>query len=450
VDSRRQKENYFTTEKVDELKLVMGQGQMTDQSRVISGQFEKILDSLPFYVMLVDTDHNIQFANNAFRQSFGLSLKQVQGQYCPKLVHGLDHPYHGCPVQQAIKGGNTEKEYFNEDIGRWLLTTAYPTGAKTKEGLDIYFHTVRDITEEKLAQQSLEVSEKKYHRLFEEMQDVIFIMSPEGMLLEINRAGLELLQIPSRIEIPRTNIFNDLALIDCEWDPFIDSLRKQGHIIDYEVSFKRDDGQIIIISINATLEQDEEGEDQVIRGLMRDLTLHRELEQQSTTDQLTSLYNHGYFHTCLTNRVRHACGDNDRELSVLFLDIDDFKAYNDAYGHQEGDYILCKVAESIMTAVRNDDIAARYGGEEFTIILGCDFDMARTVAERIRETVEDRCSPVTDSRVKKSITVSIGLSTFGRDAVSAGHLVKAADNRMYDAKKHGKNRVFTGEDSAAA
>jgi diguanylate cyclase (GGDEF)-like protein/PAS domain S-box-containing protein len=444
MTSGRHGENYFLEQELDEQALRSGHGDTTDQSRVISGQFEKILDSLPFYVLLVDTDHNVQYANSAFRQTNDVTLAELQGRYCPKLVHGLDHSYPGCPVEQAIKGGPTEKEHFSAEHGRWLMTTAYPTGAKSKEGLELYYHTVRDITEEKLAQKALEASEAKYRRLFEELEDAIFVLSPDGLLQDMNPAGLELLQIGSREELAGINLFSDLSLIDAEWDPFIDTLKTHGRVVNHEVSFRRPDGAIVVTSINASMVTEGADDHGVIRGVMRDLTHRRELEQRSTTDDLTTLFNHGFFKTYLVNTVRHIHAGTGSELSVLFLDIDDFKAYNDVFGHPEGDWVLRKVAEAIKVALRGEDVAARYGGEEFTIVLSCDFALAVEIAERVRATIEDLCSSFADDRIKRNVTASVGVATLGRDAESAEQLVSIADARMYEAKKLGKNRVFAG------
>lgn len=168
------------------------------------------------------------------------------------------------------------------------------------------------------------------------------------------------------------------------------------------------------------------------------------LRRQSTTDDLTSLYTHGFFQTYLVNKVSNLKSDGTN-LTVVFLDIDDFKLYNDQFGHQEGDYVLQKVAQTITQEARGEDIASRYGGEEFTLILGCDFDTACRVAERLRSSVEERCSTFADPNVKRSITVSVGLASFGVDADAGDQLVKIADARMYEAKNRGKNQVYTGD-----
>jgi len=176
-------------------------------------------------------------------------------------------------------------------------------------------------------------------------------------------------------------------------------------------------------------------------------TEHREtikLKHQSTTDDLTSLFTHGFFQTYLVNKVSNLRSDGN-ELTVLFADIDDFKQYNDKFGHQEGDYVLQKVAQVITQEARGEDLASRYGGEEFTLILGCDFETASAVAERLRTMIAERCSILADPQIKRDVTVSIGIASYGHDATEADKLVKIADSRMYMAKSRGKNQVYTGE-----
>ncbi|MHB1002755.1 MAG: GGDEF domain-containing protein [Thermoleophilia bacterium] len=176
-------------------------------------------------------------------------------------------------------------------------------------------------------------------------------------------------------------------------------------------------------------------------------TEHKEtikLKHLSTTDDLTNLFSHGFFQTYLVNKVsnlRSSTGD----LTVLFADIDDFKMYNDKFGHQEGDYVLKKVADVITREARGEDLASRYGGEEFTLILGCDFEMASAVAERLRMSIAERCSMMSDDRMKRDVTVSIGIASYGHDSNEADKLVKIADSRMYMAKSRGKNQVYTGD-----
>lgn len=440
MEGREHKENYFLEDEALRQALPFDPAVTTENSRVISAQFEQILDSLPFYVILVDTDHTIQFANSAVRRTAGLELHEMQGRSCPHTIHGREH-YPGCPVEQAIRSGPTEQEHFAVEHGRWLLTCAYPTGAKSAAGLDLYYHTVRDITDQKNAQRALEISETKYRRLFEEMEDAIFVVSAAGQVQEMNRAGLELFRVNSRDEMGAFNLFTDLRLLDCDWADFNAAMDDRGRVVNYEISFYARGDTTKVVSINAAMERDVNSGEGVIRGIARDVTRNRQLEQQTITDEMTALYNRAFFDACLDGKIDQA---RRTALSVLFFDIDDFKDYNDAYGHQEGDYVLRRVAQAMISALRDEDVAGRYGGEEFTVIVACGAAAATQAAERVRAAVESSCRPQSDVRIKRAVTVSVGVATLGDDATTSSALLHIADTRMYRAKRLGKNRVAAG------
>lgn len=112
-----------------------------------------ILDALPFYVLLIDKNHRILLANKATRDHLGMEADEIIGDYCPRVVHGLEHgAFPGCPLEEAVvKNQAVEREHYNEDIGRWFKTAVYPTGASSLDGQGIYFHMVQDITEQKEA-----------------------------------------------------------------------------------------------------------------------------------------------------------------------------------------------------------------------------------------------------------------------------------------------------------
>jgi PAS domain S-box-containing protein len=113
---------------------------------------QALLDVIPFYVMLVDEEHKILLSNKALRSDLGLDPKKMIGGYCPKVVHGMDEPYPGCPLEEALeKRGSVEREFFNPETGRWVSSAVYPTGKETQEGRQIFVHFISDITERKEA-----------------------------------------------------------------------------------------------------------------------------------------------------------------------------------------------------------------------------------------------------------------------------------------------------------
>jgi diguanylate cyclase (GGDEF)-like protein len=152
-------------------------------------------------------------------------------------------------------------------------------------------------------------------------------------------------------------------------------------------------------------------------------------------DGLTRLYDHSTFRSKLEDEVARF-RRYGTELSVVMLDIDNFKKINDTYGHGQGDAVLAELSEIISDEIRETDIAARYGGEEFAILLVQDgLDGAMSIAERIRSRVEREFAP------KHRMTVSIGVASCPRDGRTAKTLVRKADRALYKAKRNGKNRV---------
>jgi len=178
---------------------------------------------------------------------------------------------------------------------------------------------------------------------------------------------------------------------------------------------------------------------------LQNALLHGELEKLSVTDRLTEMYNHGYFQQRLEEELGRAMRFNHR-LSLIMLDIDDFKDFNDTYGHPRGDRVLQAVSSIIKRNLREIDVAARYGGEEFIVVLPeTDAAGAMAVAERIRQSVEDYEFVGGDDIPPVHKSVSVGVAAFPGHATSPSRLIEAVDRAMYAAKRAGKNRVRIAE-----
>lgn len=156
-------------------------------------------------------------------------------------------------------------------------------------------------------------------------------------------------------------------------------------------------------------------------------------------DRLTGLYNRGYFDESIVRELARA-KRYDTELSILFLDIDDFKRINDTFGHPAGDYVLKEISHALLGAIRSEDIAARYGGEEIVIILPETSKItALILAERLRELIENFTLELDGQNI--TITVSGGIASFPIDACEAADLVSFADKALLQAKTAGKNII---------
>jgi diguanylate cyclase (GGDEF)-like protein len=171
-----------------------------------------------------------------------------------------------------------------------------------------------------------------------------------------------------------------------------------------------------------------------------------EIKRLTTIDALTPAFNHRYFQEALAREIhRHA--RTGHEFALAMLDIDNFKRFNDTFGHPVGDDILKGLVEELMTNARDSDIVSRYGGEEFAIVFpDTPASSARDAADRLRALVERReFRPPQLGRTLR-ITVSVGVSIYPRDGMTSADLIARADAALYFAKKNGKNQVRMAEE----
>lgn len=177
--------------------------------------------------------------------------------------------------------------------------------------------------------------------------------------------------------------------------------------------------------------------------IIKYLIKSRDFEQQyrlATTDGLTELYNHRYFQEQMRMQVEQSKRYNNN-FSLIIIDIDFFKKFNDTFGHQSGDAVLRQVAQTLKRNVRATDIVCRYGGEEMSIIL------PNTSKEEAQSTAEKICHRVADRKFKlagdkeTNVTISLGVATFPNDGDTASKIIDAADKRLYNAKHNGRNQV---------
>lgn len=172
---------------------------------------------------------------------------------------------------------------------------------------------------------------------------------------------------------------------------------------------------------------------------LRNALNYRDAINQALSDPLTGLGNRGALENALEHQWQMA-QRYEQDLSVLMIDIDFFKSINDRYGHDTGDYVIKKVAESINITTRQTDLAFRYGGEEFLVLLNKTTNLGSTIiAERIRENIHSMNLQNHEGN-KIPVTVSIGGSHLA-PGIDKQTLVKHADDALYDAKNNGRNQV---------
>jgi diguanylate cyclase (GGDEF)-like protein len=170
--------------------------------------------------------------------------------------------------------------------------------------------------------------------------------------------------------------------------------------------------------------------------------LFAQTEHLATTDGLTGLFNHRHLHQAMERMLEH-CHREERPLALIMLEIDNFKRYNDTYGHQRGDEVLRIVAEMLRKGSRATDIVARYGGDEFMIVLpDTRKDTAGEVGERLRRAIEAYPFRLGENIVT-NVTLSVGIAASPDDGETVDALVDAVDRAQYSAKRTGGNKVQT-------
>jgi diguanylate cyclase (GGDEF)-like protein/PAS domain S-box-containing protein len=310
-----------------------------------------------------------------------------------------------------------------------------------------------DVTNEKKTAKALHESEKRFRDLLDNMQEMVHSLSPDGKLLFANRAWREKLGY-SEAEIPALHLSQILHP---------DERERSATIFERAISgepFKNLPNKLVTKDgIPIFVEADiawrfEDGKPVESRTLFRDVTernhkdrqiklyqeqieeANRRLSLLAVTDELTGLNNRRALQGKLEEEFRLS-RRYEHPLSLLMIDVDHFKKFNDSYGHLAGDEVLKGVALWLRDLVRTTDFVARFGGEEFAVILpNTGLGGALLLAERVRAAI---ARPRPDL---KSVTISIGVAALTSDHSDVNALVSNADEALYRAKAEGRNRVL--------
>lgn len=296
---------------------------------------------------------------------------------------------------------------------------------------------LRDMEEMKRVRAAQAVAEQKYRSLFEFNMNGMLLLSPEKYtILDANRAFCELSD-HSQEELQQRLLW-DLFDQQERWrfEQAMHHFEASGQGTFADLVLKRPDGSQVCLDVSVTFIRAET--EALVFTSFKDVTEQREMEQQlaevASTDSITGLYNHRTFRSRLDRAVARARKYHS-PLSLLFMDLDDFKRCNDVHGHPAGDELLKRVGQIIKKHTRGEaDEGFRYGGDEFAVLLsGAPVPVAERVAERIRQEFE--------KGTRYGTTMSIGIAEY-KDGTEAEAFVQAADGALYKAKSAGKNSTY--------
>ena len=297
-----------------------------------------------------------------------------------------------------------------------------------------------------------------FEAVFESCPEGMYIIRADGTLCAFNRA-MERITGWKREEVIGKNCHDlfrcahDRGEMDCLFDcPGLLAMTRPGRGQKAELWLQTRSGKEIVAAVSYGLlsanlyssKRMPSGERYAV-GVMREITQKREEENrirmQAITDELTGLFNYRYFRQRLALEIKRARRYR-HSLSIIMLDIDHFKFYNDLHGHPQGNKILKQMAALIHDNTREINIVARYGGEEFVVILPeTNKEVAVQAAERLCSVTEGAIFPFETQQPTGRLTVSVGVANYPSDGKDMDPLIKIVDDFLYQAKREGRNRV---------
>ena len=241
-------------------------------------EYEQIFQSVGHPMMVLAKDQTILEANQVLQNLLHLKSDQIVGRKCYELMHQLDKSPDYCPFQKMLDSDTFESYTMPvEDLGRHYIVTCTPI--KNSAGdIDRVIHVSTDITAQMKAEKELRESEEKFRTFFEQSGDAVYIAAPEGRLIFVNRAGLDLFGFTPE-EAVVGNI-QDLYVHPEEREIVTGEMRKKGHIKDYEVRLQRKDGQVIDCLLTSAARFDEEGKVISYQGIIHDITERKQREME--------------------------------------------------------------------------------------------------------------------------------------------------------------------------
>jgi diguanylate cyclase (GGDEF)-like protein/PAS domain S-box-containing protein len=447
---------------------------ISDRSRAEAelSKLSTAVEQSPSSIVITDRRGVIQYVNPKFSKITGYSQEEVKGKTPAVLKSGRTTEEEYRRLWATILSGHEWRgEFYNrKKNGRFYWERAVIAPIMGPEGrIDNFVAIKEDISEQKAMEEALRKSEEHYRLLADNSTDMIWAVDQKGLFTYVSPSVERLLGYPPDefIALPISALFSDSSRLGVltTLKNIFKKVKMGVHPGPQrlEIEYIRKDGSLIWMEATYNVVLDGEGRPIGGQGTSRDITerkkaeleLHRYqnfLENLSNTDGLTGVANRRRFDEYLESECRRA-SRSGTSLSLILLDIDDFKRFNDQYGHIAGDDCLRRVAGVVTSVVRRPgDLVCRYGGEEFACILPqTTLTGAVSVASLIVMEVEKQGIIHEYSRGGKYVTISGGVATLAPGTnQTALDLIKKADGFLYEAKNQGRNRVAWPVEEGAA
>jgi len=448
------------------------------------GRLDAILSTLSDGVYQLDLKGKLIYLNPAGEQILGYSRRELEGKPMHDMIHGETpdgeiRPHTDCPLGQMMRSGpayarpHAQEDFFKRKDGTFI-TVEY-SGVPLRSGDEVLGVVVsfRDISDRRRREKELRAVTELQRAILQSANVAIISCEADGMITTFNPAAERMLQYSAKEVVGRESpaIIHDPLEMEKRAQELSKELKipvnagleaftvKAGrfNLADQaEWTYIRKDGSRFPVSLTITALRDAAGEVNGFIGIAEDITdrkaaetairksqalLNQALEREkddARMDFLTKIANRrAFYEVALTesNRARRY----GRSLTLIYIDLDNFKQVNDRCGHDVGDELLVEVAATVRSNVRSTDTVARLGGDEFAILLPeTDQEAAMTVTSKLRDVLLE------SMRVKNwPVTFSIGVASFAVPPETVEEMVKRADAIMYSVKLQGKNSIAT-------
>jgi diguanylate cyclase (GGDEF)-like protein/PAS domain S-box-containing protein len=430
--------------------------------------YRAIIENMAEGVLLIRArDDVIVYSNPAIERIFGYAAEELAG----KPMSIINAPTKKSPqevageIVRSLKADGVwrgDMQNIKKDGTVFCCHVNLSTFEHPQYG-NVWVAIHQDVTERKRIEDALKESELKYRSLTESSSDAIFCVDEKGQFKFANHVfasnfrktpdyfiGKTFWDIYPKEEADLRYELTKRVFQTGKGESFEGEIRLPGKISYFHIRLnpiKDEAGKVVLMLTDATditaRKQAEEKLKEANKLLEEQLSeikqLQETLREQAVRDSLTGLYNRRYLDEMLERELARARREN-YPVSVMMIDIDHFKNFNDIHGHQAGDEILKALGALLRNGIRQGDIACRYGGDEFIVIMpGADKADAEQRAEAIH--LNFNSLRINYAGVEMCATVSIGVAFYPQHGDDIDQIIKAADSAMYEAKQAGRNRV---------
>jgi diguanylate cyclase (GGDEF)-like protein/PAS domain S-box-containing protein len=404
-------------------------------------ELQVILDNSPVAIAFLTAEHQFVHINRKLEEMFGYSETELKGQ-TTKILYDNQEDYENDVSTATYHLLKNDATYETEHLlrrqdgslfwCRFLIKAIDPHNPS--QG---YIWNLEDVTEQKRAEENLRLAAK----VFETTNESIIVTDANNNIIMINPAFTNITgYLFEEVIGKRPNFLSaghhNLQFYQIIWKTLKDTGKWQGELWE-----RRKNGEVYVAWTSISAVRDENNQITQHVYISTDITKRKQSEEviwrQANYDALTGLPNRTLYADRLAHTI-HTAKRQNRQLAVMFIDLDRFKWVNDTLGHDTGDRLLEETAQRLSNCIRESDTVARRGGDEFTVILPYidSKNDVQTVAERILTSLSQ---PFLLANRKISIGSSIGIAIFPQDGQDAETLLKKSDLAMYQAKQAGRN-----------